>query len=395
MFGTTLDVAIGLVLVYVLFAILVSSITEVISASLQLRAKALENAFARLLEDPPPAANKAKDGTVIVQGLAMFGGHKRLADPQGKKSLAGTTAPLAAQTDLSALDTTPQAATTAAPASVALSYTAVFNHPLIAGTQTKNRPAYVSSENFTSALLFALRGLATGTIFSDFEKQVDALAPGSLKSVLTTLVREAEGDLAALKAGIARWYDSSMDRLSGEYKRFAQVIAFGVGLVLAVACNVDTVQMVQRLYAEPALRASLDNAAQHYVDSKPAAAAKAPSTATPGADKASPPAAAAGVVGTPSAETVDDVKAKFQKAQEAQGELMKTAPVGWTSPPQWWAPPWKWTSPWEMVLLLIVTLAGWLVTALAGMLGAPFWFDLLQKLVNVRGTGPKPSSTTA
>jgi hypothetical protein len=38
---------------------------------------------------------------------------------------------------------------------------------------------------------------------------------------------------------------------------------------------------------------------------------------------------------------------------------------------------------------------GWLVTARAGMLGAPFWFDLLQKITNLRGTGPKPASTDA
>lgn len=33
---------------------------------------------------------------------------------------------------------------------------------------------------------------------------------------------------------------------------------------------------------------------------------------------------------------------------------------------------------------------GWLVTAAATLFGAPFWFDLLQKLVNLRGTGNKP-----
>ena len=38
---------------------------------------------------------------------------------------------------------------------------------------------------------------------------------------------------------------------------------------------------------------------------------------------------------------------------------------------------------------------GWLLTALAGLMGAPFWFDTLKTLVNVRSAGPKPSSTTS
>ena len=42
------------------------------------------------------------------------------------------------------------------------------------------------------------------------------------------------------------------------------------------------------------------------------------------------------------------------------------------------------------------SLAGWLVTGFAISLGAPFWFDLLQNLmnINVRGAGPKPLSTS-
>lgn len=37
---------------------------------------------------------------------------------------------------------------------------------------------------------------------------------------------------------------------------------------------------------------------------------------------------------------------------------------------------------------------GWLITATAALFGAPFWFDLLQRLIRLRGTGPKPSAQT-
>jgi hypothetical protein len=36
---------------------------------------------------------------------------------------------------------------------------------------------------------------------------------------------------------------------------------------------------------------------------------------------------------------------------------------------------------------------GFLITALAIALGAPFWFDLLNKFVNLRVSGNKPEST--
>jgi hypothetical protein len=57
--------------------------------------------------------------------------------------------------------------------------------------------------------------------------------------------------------------------------------------------------------------------------------------------------------------------------------MLMSLPIGWTDS----TPP-----------INATQLAGWLVTALATLFGAPFWFDLLQKLVNLRGTGNKPGS---
>jgi hypothetical protein len=57
-------------------------------------------------------------------------------------------------------------------------------------------------------------------------------------------------------------------------------------------------------------------------------------------------------------------------------------PIGWSSaeiPPNG-ASSWLW----------LTKVAGWLLTALALSLGAPFWFDLLNKLVNIRHGMTKP-----
>jgi hypothetical protein len=33
---------------------------------------------------------------------------------------------------------------------------------------------------------------------------------------------------------------------------------------------------------------------------------------------------------------------------------------------------------------------GWIITGLAALFGAPFWFDLLQQICRLKGTGPSP-----
>jgi hypothetical protein len=47
----------------------------------------------------------------------------------------------------------------------------------------------------------------------------------------------------------------------------------------------------------------------------------------------------------------------------------------------------------EALLQFLQKLIGWGLSAIAISLGAPFWFDLLSKLVNLRHSGQKPLST--
>jgi hypothetical protein len=42
------------------------------------------------------------------------------------------------------------------------------------------------------------------------------------------------------------------------------------------------------------------------------------------------------------------------------------------------------------IAYLLKKIAGWLIMAFALAFGAPFWFDLLGKLVNIRKSGLKP-----
>lgn len=71
------------------------------------------------------------------------------------------------------------------------------------------------------------------------------------------------------------------------------------------------------------------------------------------------------------------------KKLNCQLELLRPFPIGWIKeniPDQRDA--WGW----------LTKIFGCLATGLALSLGAPFWFDVLQKFMNVRGAGVKPST---
>lgn len=435
MLGPTLDVAIGLVLTFLLFALLLTSVMEAWAGLLKVRAGYLQEALIRMIEDPA-AAPKLQAGV-----MRLF----------GRSAVAPRKADEAAETE----DHDPAAAELVeapteslmggfAPFS-RLNFDDIYRHPLIGGSKDLHRPSYVNPERFSTALLQVLRGGANGALFSDVEQAVVNLPPGRMKDALTSAILEAQGDWTRLKAGVEAWFDTAMDRLSGDYKRFTQGFTFVVGFMAAAVCNVDAVQMVERLYAEPALRSAMVAEATRLVDeakaepaapaengAAAAAAAKDAGAAAP-ADEAAPAAKGADQAPSskpdeateapqPAAASDPDLAAKQAAVEKARDLLLTTAPVGWSSeelaalglgekrpgddtkrtaapvasgggPGEAKAPAVTPTSR-NPAVIILGHVPGWIISALAGMLGAPFWFDLLQKLVNIRNAGPRPERST-
>jgi hypothetical protein len=334
--GPVVEVAIGLVFTYLLFAMLLSTLMEAWAGLRGLRAKRLEATLQRLL----------------------------------------------------ATQEAPAAGAAAAPVPVPLSFDAVYGHPLIAGT-TKNKPSYVAADDFATALLYALRvGQTAATLADQVAARIKTLPEGPLRTALDTALQEAGGDWAKVKTGVENWYDHAMDRMSGEYKRYSQLITFVIGLTLASIFNVNSITIIQRLFTEPVLRHSLEVQAEAFVKNPPKTIAHPPSTpATPSpADQ--------------KADAPVDAAAAVAAIRDAQAMLLATAPVGWDNAPK---------TPGalfarigaslsdlpQMFGWIFTLLPGWLLTALAGMLGAPFWFDLLGKLISIRNAGPKPPNSDA
>jgi hypothetical protein len=264
----------------------------------------------------------------------------------------------------------------------------LYEHPLISSLyrgnyagakESKKLPSYIPSRNFALALLdMTVRGRnsaeplgagAGGSVMSvtTLRQNIGKLGSTKVQRVVLSALDVSAGDLAAVQKAIETWFDSGMDRVSGWYKRRSQRILVIVGLMIAALANVDTLRIAKSLYNDSGQRSAAIAMAGSLV--------KQP---LPGMTPAPAPAAGAPAGGAPvtaPAPTAGDVAAVMAKLDGLR------LPIGWPDP--------NFVDEWFMRLL------GWFITGFAISLGAPFWFDLLSKIMTVRGTmKPPPQAAT-
>jgi len=324
-----LDVAIGLSFVFFVLAVFATALREAGAALLGTRSRTLEAWLQENLAPPSTVRLKRKD---------------KKANPDVQA---------AAQTK-----------------------DAIFEHPLIngltrtSGLRTRSgKPSYIPSDQFVTALLSvgktrpaiikraeAVKADAQADASIAFEvvmltkaevkAALDGLPQSPIRAAMLDIYARAGNDMEHFRRSAEEWFDDSMDRLSGWYKRRTQAIVWGIGLALAVLINADLFKIAEALWRDPTARSALVNQASHAAD----------------------PGSSAG-------------------AQSAYGQIQALPlPIGWGGHgghfPGWWT----WNLPIKVV--------GLLLTAAAVGLGAPFWFDTLTRLGSLRSTGPRPAAAT-
>jgi len=163
-------------------------------------------------------------------------------------------------------------------------------------------------------------------------------------------LQERASDVEGFSRNIGRWFNDGMEMVSGAYKRRTQWRLLALAALVMVALNVDTLNVLNRLSSDSAVRESLVAQAQALSAARPtSAASQASSTA------------------------FDDALSQLTSLG---------MPIGWTARNSalWSA---SRTSTPKAVAFQIL---GWILTALAVSLGAPFWFDLLNNVMVVRST---------
>ncbi len=219
---------------------------------------------------------------------------------------------------------------------------AIYNHALInpqgSGRAKYKReltakPSYIPSRQFAIAFIDVLQAMPDNA--HKLEQALSALKDDQLRPMLLAMYHRAAGDVEIMRAELSAWFDNGMERVAGGYKRRSQLVCFIIALVIAALFNVDSFRLFDTLWIHPALAAQLQVAGNQ------------------------------------------DLTATL-----AQLEVL---PVGWAQ-----APEFSLASKQTWVMMF-----GWIVTASSALFGAPFWFDLLQKLTRLRGTGTKPEKASA
>ncbi len=165
--------------------------------------------------------------------------------------------------------------------------------------------------------------------------------------------KSTEEGITLLRREIENSFDSSMERAGGVYKRNAKGVAIIIGITLAITANADTFHIINRLSKDSLLREII-------------------------IDKA--------IQVAPQGSNASDVK------NIDPNEILKEVelPIGWTSANvNQQINRTKYRVNGLPIFSILSMIAGWLVSGIAIAMGAPFWFDLLGKVMNVRNAGKK------
>jgi hypothetical protein len=297
--NTILDIAIGLVLMYLVLSLMGTVINEAVSTALDVRAKTLQGAITSLLDD---------------------------------KTLQA----------------------------------AFYDHGLVAGTAkaTDGRPSYLSGQTFASAIIGSLSDKPLPTI-DDIKATLGKMQDTNIRDALLAQVTKSGNDIDKLRNEIANYFDTSMDRVTGVYKRYMKQITLIVGFIIVVVLNADSINVGTAMWNDSSLRAQMIETSRTVLAGGPPAAGQKPVS-------------------------VSDVTTQLTKLESD----LRPLPVGWSLGQLDYARA-KWNDgAWTVIWWLIVKLIGLTITAFAISLGAPFWFDMLSKFMNVRGAGAKPDTTS-
>lgn len=226
------------------------------------------------------------------------------------------------------------------------------------GRRSQGPPSYMSAETFQS-ILFDI--ILRGESYSKLKERIDGLPDDDLRNVLNQLLREANNELDVFKLEVQNWYNNVMDRASGWYKRYTQQILIGVGLAIALIFNADTISIYNRLESNPGTLSEIVDMAESYVQTR-----ESVDGLSSGTDRSFEENVA----------RLDDlIGNEIENVRSPLG-------LGWSDVDL------RTFSFYDYLLKLL----GFLLTALAVSLGAPFWFDLLRKFVNIRSAGDRPSA---
>ena len=372
MFGSfILDVAVGMVFVYLLLSLVASGVNEILASIVQSRAANLERGLRSLFSGDSIAAGQL----TLVDNIYNHGLIRGLyPDPELDLRLRDLTGKIQEiKVELTRLDKLRLWLQNLVGIASGQKVAGIKNPLLL--------PSYIPARTFALAMIDILNRNKFDPNRTAIQNTEDFLTSHHLQfkdnkavEALLTLLIDARSDakeeqekLQRFQTNLENWYNDAMDRVSGWYKRYTQRVLLIVGFALAIAFNVDSIRIVHMLWVDRDARQGMANAATEYWKSHQTAnpAVNVPATAQ-----------------NPD-ELTNQLKSSVQAFNAVSGKYL--LPLGWRhKPSEYWCFLSRHPGPaiWTGFLALI----GWLITAGALSLGASFWFDMLNKIMVVRNT---------
>jgi hypothetical protein len=237
----------------------------------------------------------------------------------------------------------------------------VYEHGLVASLALAGqKPSYIPSRSFALALLDAFAPANNNSVrtVEELRKGLGSLPDGQLKQALSSLLEESDANTEEFKRNVEIWFNNAMDRVSGWYKRRTQLILLAIAVITARGLTVDSVRIARTLARDSVLRASLVAQAEQF--------GRAPS-----------PPNTSGTNGATGLQAVQEQAANLVRQVGTVAGM--GVPLSWSREMRT-----------DDGLGIAAHVAGWVLSALAISLGAPFWFDLLNKFMTIRGAGKAP-----
>lgn len=360
MISQLLDLLLGLGFVFLLFSSLSSALVELLELHFRRRAVLLEHGLRELLGSVCKSADRSEQRTADL--VAAF------YDSPHISSLYRGEYPKCAGTAVKA-----GAAPVARPGV----------------DQLKHLPSYIPSERFAGALAYLAQD-------SSIDEALRQRFMQLCLQILSVVGLPADAGAKQQMAAVCGYFNDSMHRVSGWYRRWTSLWLLLVGLVIATAFNVDTLDLIGTLSQNPELRRQLIERALSLDDS-----GLEDESAVPCVDGSG---------------CLDGLRKRVADQLELAESM--GLPIAWTQA-RWqllWTPPqpaalsadcglrcrsgkclaaaWQGLHPGTLLYKLL----GVILTAIAISLGAPFWFQLLNRIVELRSTlkprQPEDASTS-
>ena len=312
--NVVLDVFTGLIFIYLLYSLLASIVQEFIASRMNLRARMLQKAIRRMLEDHVTAKGNAwQRSTLYNYFFELLENVKRFFKPFREHEFLARR---------------------------------FYDQPTIkylGEDKAFSKPAYLRPQNFSFTLIQLLRGPDyDGSSQNEADLIRNTLEHNTLNITSETLYQlrslfaDSKQDAYQFRSRLDQWFDETMERTNGWYKRQTQMILLVIGFLIALFFNVDSVAITKILSKDKKVREQMVQLASNSKIST---------------------------------DSVYNMLAEDASATQhlfgldgASGKYQGSIPL---------------------------KIAGWIITAFAISLGAPFWFDLLNKITQVRSSGSR------